>query len=159
MWYSVRCSEFLLAAGVHNFRVTPFWFVCHLSLRVSQRFLRFVVELMGVDLSIPVDTTVSRRHAGLALELHPSRTRVPRHVVIDTTGLKVFGAGERSVREHGMGRGRRRIWRKLHLGIDEAMKEIVAGDLTTSGVHDGPNTPAMLDRVPDEVGSERVLQD
>lgn len=126
--------------------------VFHLSLRASQGFLESVVKLMGVDLPIPDYTTVSRRQAGLALQLGPSRTRTPRHVVIDTTGLKVFGAGEWYVRKHGRGKGRRRTWRKLHLGVDEASKEIVAVDLTASGVHDGPHMPAMLDRVPDEVG-------
>jgi len=72
--------------------------------------------------------------------------------VIDTTSSKVFGAGEWYVRKHGTGKGRRRTWRKLHLGVDEASKEIVAVDLTASGLHDGPHMPAMLDRVPDEVG-------
>jgi hypothetical protein len=73
-------------------------------------------------------------------------------VVIDTTGLKVFGAGEWYARKHGMGRDRRRIWRKLHLGVDETTKEIVAVDLTTSGVHDSPHLPAVLDQVVGEVG-------
>jgi hypothetical protein len=73
-------------------------------------------------------------------------------VVIDTTGLKVFGAGEWYVRKHGRGRGRRRTWRKLHLGVDEATKEIVAVDLTTSGVHDSPHLPAVLDQVEGDVG-------
>ena len=126
--------------------------VFHLSLRASQGFLESVVKLMGVDLPIPDYTTVSRRQAGLAFELGLSRTDTPRHVVIDTTGLKVFGAGEWYVRKHGMSKGRRRTWRKLHLGVDEASKEIVAVDLTASGVHDGPHMPTMLDRVPDEVG-------
>jgi hypothetical protein len=50
-----------------------------------------------------------------------------------------------------MGRGRRRIWRKLHLGVDETTEEIVAVDLTTSVVHDSPHMAAVLDRVVDEV--------
>ena len=73
-------------------------------------------------------------------------------MVIDTTGLKVFGAGEWYVRKHGMGRGRRRTWRKLHLGVDEETKEIVAVDLTASNIHDGSHLPVMLDQVKDEVG-------
>ena len=73
-------------------------------------------------------------------------------MVIDTTGLKVFGAGEWYVRKHGMGRGRRRSWRKLHLGVDEETKEIVAVDLTGSNIHDGSHLPVMLDQVKDEVG-------
>jgi len=52
-----------------------------------------------------------------------------------------------------MGRGR--TWRKLHLGVDETTKEIVAVELTTGGVHDGPHMPAMLDRVADESQSWR----
>ena len=76
----------------------------------------------------------------------------PRYVVIDSTGLKVFGAGEWYVRKHGMDKGRRRIWRKLQLAVDEETKEIVAVDLTTSGVHDGPQLLAVLDQVEGEVG-------
>ena len=51
-----------------------------------------------------------------------------------------------------MGRGRRRSWRKLHLGVDEKTKEIVAVDLTGSNIHDGSHLPVMLDQVKDEVG-------
>ena len=52
-----------------------------------------------------------------------------RDVGIDTTGWKVFGAGEWYACKHGMGRGRRRTERKLHLGVDETRKEIVAVEL------------------------------
>jgi hypothetical protein len=51
-----------------------------------------------------------------------------------------------------MRRGRRRTWRKLHLGVDEETREIVAVELTTSGVHDGPRLPAVLDQVEGDVG-------
>ena len=50
-----------------------------------------------------------------------------------------------------MRRGRRRTWRKLHLGVDEKTKDIVAVDLTTSGVHDSPHMPDVLDLVHDPV--------
>ena len=71
------------------------------SLRATQGFLESVVGQMGVDLPVPGYTTVSRRQAGLGLELGRLRTAEPRHVVIDTTGLKVFGAGEWYVRKYG----------------------------------------------------------
>jgi hypothetical protein len=51
-----------------------------------------------------------------------------------------------------MGRGRRRTWRKLHLGVDEETKEIVAVDLTASNIHDGSHLPILLDQVKGEVG-------
>ena len=56
------------------------------------------------------------------------------------------------MRKHGMGTGRRRTWRKLHLCVDEASKDIGAMDLTTSAVHDSAHLPAMLGRVEGEVG-------
>jgi hypothetical protein len=125
--------------------------VFHLSLRATQGFLDSVVRLMGVDLPVPAYSTVSRRQAGLDLRLQPAPARQPRHVVIDTTGLKVFGAGEWYVRKHGAGRGKRRTWRKLHLCVDEATKDIVAVDLTASGVHDSPHLPAVLNQVEGDV--------
>jgi hypothetical protein len=125
--------------------------VFHLSLRTTQGFLESVVRLMGVDLPVPAYSTVCRRQAGLDLRLHPAPARRPRHVVIDTTGLKVFGAGEWYVRKHGTGKGRRRTWRKLHLCVDETSKDIVAVDLTTSAVHDSPHLPAVLGQVEGDV--------
>jgi len=126
--------------------------VFHLSLRATQGFLESVVRLMEVDLPVPAYSTVSRRQAGLEMRLQVAPVKQPRHVVIDTTGLKVFGAGEWYVRKHGAGKGKRRTWRKLHLCVDETTKDIVAVDLTASGVHDSPRLPAVLDRVEGDVG-------
>lgn len=121
--------------------------VFHLSLRATQGFLESVVKLMVVDLPVPDYTTVCRRQPELTVALKIAPGKHPRHVVIDSTGLKVFGAGEWHVRKHGTGRRRRRIWRKLHLGVDETTKEIVAVDPTTSAVHDGSHLPPLLDQV------------
>lgn len=122
--------------------------VFHLSLRATQGFLESVVKLMGVELPIPDYTTVSRRQAGLVVGLGLAPGTQPRHVVIDTTGLKVYGAGEWYVRKHGMGR---RTWRKLHVGVDESTEEIVVVDLTTSNLHDGRRLPELLERTPGEI--------
>ena len=91
----------------------------HLCLRATQGFLESIVKLMNVDLPVPNYTTLRRHQPGLDLELQLPHARVPRHVVVDTTRLKDFGAGEWYVRKHAMGRGRRRTCRKLHLGVDE----------------------------------------
>ena len=126
--------------------------VFHLSLRATQGFLESVVKLMDVALPVPGYSTVSRRQDALEVGLAIAPGAQARHVVVDTTGLKVYGAGEWYVRKYGMGRGRRRIWRKLHLGVDEATKEIVAVDLTTSKVHDGRQLPKMLNRTRENIG-------
>jgi len=121
--------------------------VFHLSLRATQGFLGSVVELMKLDLPVPDYSTVSRRQGSLAVSL-PTRKRV-RHVVIDATGLKVYGAGEWHVQKHRP--GRRRAWRKLHLGVDETTKEIVAAEVTASSVHESLMLPKLLEQVPGRV--------
>ena len=83
--------------------------VFHLSLRATQGFMGSVVKLMDVELPVPDCSTGSRRQAGLEVRLGVTPRTEPRHVVIDTTGLKVYGAGERYMRKYGLGRGRRRV--------------------------------------------------
>ena len=70
--------------------------------------------------------------------------------MIDATGLRVYGAGEWHVQKHGS--GRRRTWRKLHLGVDGRTKEIVATEITTSHAHDSQALPALLSQVTSEIG-------
>lgn len=54
------------------------------------------------------------------------------HVVLDSTGLKVYGAGEWQREEHGQ-RGRR-TWRKLHLAVHSDNGEILASELMSKEV-------------------------
>lgn len=119
--------------------------VFHLSLRATQGFLSSVVELMELELPVPDYSTVSRRQQPLAVRLSASAVHRARHVVVDATGLKVYGAGEWHVKKHGG--SARRTWRKLHLGIDETTKEVVAADITESHVHDSLMLPSLLDDV------------
>lgn len=91
------------------------------------------------------------RQSGLAVGLCLAPGIRPRHALIDSTGLKVYGADEWHVRKYGMGRGRRLTWRKLHLGVDETTKDIVVVDLTTSKVHDGRQLPEILNQIPGDI--------
>jgi hypothetical protein len=59
----------------------------------------------------------------------------PVHLLVDSTGLKLCGAGEWLVEKHGT--KRRRAWRKLHLGVDADTGQIVASALTSREVNDG----------------------
>jgi len=123
--------------------------VYHLSLRAAQGFLSSVVELMQLTLPIPDYSTVSRRQGGLQVPVAALPQSGPRHVVIDATGLRVYGAGEWHVGKHRV--CRRRTWRKLHLGIDERTKEIVAVELNGSRVHDSRQLPSLLEQIPDPI--------
>ena len=91
-----------------------------------------------------------RRQSSLATSLTVSPSSRPRHVVVDATGLRVYGSGEWHLRKHR--HGRRRAWRKLHLGVDETTKEIVAVEVTRSRVHDSSMLPRLLSKIPGRIG-------
>jgi hypothetical protein len=124
--------------------------VHHLSLRAAQGFLSSVGELVKLTLPIPDYRTGSRRQGALQVLVSALPQRGPRRIVIDATGLRVYGAGEWRVWKHRV--CRRRTWRKLHLGIDETTKEIVAVELIESRVHDSRPLPALLEQIPDPIG-------
>ncbi|OOE80037.1 IS5 family transposase [Salinivibrio sp. PR6] len=97
-----------------------------LPLRAQQGFLDSIFGLMDVPLKSPSYSCISKR--AKIVEVHyrlPSRGPVA-HVVIDATGLKVFGEGEWKMRKHGQ--EKRRVWRKLHLAIDDSTHEVVSAD-------------------------------
>jgi hypothetical protein len=89
---------------------------------------------------------MSRRQAALAISLPPESRSGARHVVVDSTGLKVYGAGEWHAGKYRL--GSRRVWRKLHLGVDETTRELLAADVTESRVHDSRRLPALLSQIP-----------
>ncbi len=119
--------------------------VFHLPLRQAEGLVGSVLRLMGLELNAPDHTTLSRR--GRDVEVPPLRRDHdgPIHLVVDSTGLKVFGAGEWSCRKHGK-RKLRRGWRKLHIGVDGG-GFIVAGELTKSDIDDASMVPKLLESI------------
>jgi hypothetical protein len=108
-----------------------------------------VMSLMRLDLPVPNYSTICRRQSVLTVPIFSIPNTRPRHIVIDATGLRVYGAGEWHVQKHGS--GQRRTWRKLHLGVDEQTKEIVAVEITASHVHDSQVLPRLLTQISGKV--------
>jgi IS5 family transposase len=113
-----------------------------LPLRAAQGLFCSLLCLLGLALPVPNYTTLCRRQGTLHVDLGVSSAEEPRHILVDSTGLKVFGEGEWKVRQHGV--GKRRTWRKLHLAIDAKSREIVAAALTDSGTQDCEVLPSLL---------------
>ena len=90
----------------------------HLPLRQAEGFLHALFGMMRLDLSAPDSTTLSRRSQHLRRRLRRVPPGEGLHLVLDSTGLSIVGAGEWAAAKHG-GRGRRG-WRKLHLGVDQS---------------------------------------
>ncbi len=119
--------------------------VYRLPLRATEGLLRSLVALLGTDVAVPCYSTLSRRQAGLAVALDAPAPVEPLHLVIDGTGLKVFGDGEWKARQHGV--SKRRTWRKVHLAVDQQTGYVRAAATTTNSVSDGQVLPSLLEQV------------
>jgi hypothetical protein len=125
--------------------------VFHQPLRQTEGLLRSIADALGVDIAIPDHTTLSRRGGGLTFLPIWLDAAEPLHLLVDSTGLKIYGEGEWLDQKHGIRAHRR--WRKLHLGIDAVTHEIVASELTPDDVSDVSQMPALLDQIGAEVAS------
>jgi hypothetical protein len=120
-----------------------------LPYRQTEGLGRALVTLMGAEVAIPHHTSLQKRAAKLDAAIALSEVQGPIDVVVDSTGLKVFGEGEWKTRQHGV--GKRRTWRKLHLAVDPATQQIVAEVLTEASAHDADQVAPLLDQVEVEV--------
>ncbi len=105
----------------------------HLPLRQTEGFLTSLFGIMGLELSAPDHTTLSRRGQGLDLTLHRVPPNEHIHLIVDSTGLSMVGDGEWAAAKH-VKRGRQG-WKKLHLGVDRT-GVIIAQALTDVTVDD-----------------------
>jgi hypothetical protein len=141
--YSSDCIVLLLTLKV-TFRL-PF--------RQLAGFAESVFELMGVEIQVPSYTQICRRQLGLKVPLGVSerlKNGEAIHLVVDSSGLKVYGECEWKVRKHGW--SKRRTWRKIHLGVDEKTGEITAQVLTDNKTDDA----AVLVDVVEQTYEQRV---
>src|SRR4051794_25192044 len=114
--------------------------VFRLAYRQTEGLIGSVIGLLGLALRVPDHTTLSRRAATLEVPRPRSGSAGagadsgPVHLLVDSTGLKLCGAGEWLLEKHGT--RTRRSWRKLHVGGDADTGRIVAAALTTNDVGD-----------------------
>jgi hypothetical protein len=109
-----------------------------------------ILQLLGLDLPVPDHSTLSRR-AETPEVPRPRPGRAPVHLLVDGTGLRPCGPGERLVEKHGT--RRRRAWRTPHLATDADTGRIVAADLTDHDADDGSRAGPLLDPVDGPVAS------
>ena len=122
-----------------------------MALRQTTGFVESLLRLVGLDWTVPDVSTLSRRQKTLAVNIPYRGSKGPLHLLIDSTGIKV--EGEWHARKHGG--PKRRIWRKIHLGIDEETLEVRAVEITGSHIGDAPVLPDLLGQIPadERIGS------
>ncbi len=146
--YSDRCMACMLSIKS----------LFRLGFQQTEGFVRSVVLMleMADEISVPSYSQICRRQKELKIAIRPKYRKLverggqPLHIVVDSTGLKVYGEGEWKVRQHGV--GKRRTWRKLHLGVDEGNNDLVAVELTTNSVDDAEMVPDLLGQIEGPVG-------
>ena len=110
-----------------------------LPLRQTTGFAQSLLGLVGLDWAVPDFSTLCRRQKTLNVSLPYRGGTGPLNLLIDSTGIKVEGEGEWNARKHGG--PKRRIWRKIHITIDEETLEIRAVEVTRSSIGDAPMLP------------------
>jgi hypothetical protein len=134
--YSDRAIECLLTLKA----------VFRLPYRQTEGLGQSILALLKARVKVPDYTTLGKRSADMPVDLSPSQVRQAKHIVVDSTGLKVYGEGEWKVRQHGY--SKHRTWRKLHLSVDEATQSLEAVVLTTAGVDDAEAGCELLEQTP-----------
>ena len=122
--------------------------VFHLTNRGVEGFVRSLFQIMKIGLPVPDHSTLSRRGKTLKVKL-PKKASGSTNLVLDSTGLKIYGEGEWKVRKHGY--SKRRTWRKLHLGADPENGEIQAVLLTENSISDDATVEELLEQIEQEL--------
>ncbi len=124
--------------------------VFHLALRQAEGFAASLLRLLAQALRVPDHTTLSRRSRSFAGRQPKVVPNGPLHLVIDSTGLKLFGQGEWDEEKHGR---TRRSWRKLHLAVDAATGALVTCLLTDNAADDASQVPVLLEAIEGKIAS------
>jgi hypothetical protein len=117
-----------------------------MPLRQTTGFVQSLLRLAGLDRAAPDFSTLCRRQKTLNVSLPYHSSTGPLNLLIDCTGIKAEGEGEWNARKHGG--SRRRVWRKIHIGIDEETLEVRAVEVTSSNIGDAPMRPELLNQIP-----------
>jgi Transposase DDE domain len=128
--------------------------VFRLALRQTEGLIGSIIRLLGLTLAVPDHSTLSRRAKTLDVPRPRSGSGAdsePVHLLVDSTGLKLCGAGEWLVEKHGT--KIRRSWRKLHIGMDANTGNIVAAALTTNDIDDASQVGPLLAQMEGPVAS------
>jgi len=129
-----------------------------LPLRSVEGLVADILKSLGSSAKSPDHSTLCKRGKSLSVQIRiRAISHEPLHLVVDSSGIKVYGEGEWKVRQHGI--GKRRTWLKVHLGSDAHTGDVVVGSVTDSTVHDSEELPDLLDQVPPEAAIDQVSDD
>ncbi len=116
-----------------------------LTYRALEGFMKSLIALNEWACTIPSYSLICKRSAFIKETLPPLGKCLSQVVLVDASGVKVFGEGEWKVKIHG--KSKRRKWVKIHIAIDAKTQEIVAESTTSSSIKDGKVIQKLLKEV------------
>ena len=134
-----------------------------MALRRTTGFIKSLLQLVNLDGAVPGFSTLNRRQQAPKVNIPYRSSAGPLHLLIDTEPERATGSSEpasglrrvskqstgllaRRRRKHGG--TKRRVWHKLHIGIDAQTPDIRAAEFTTRDGGDAPLLPELLDQIP-----------
>jgi len=118
--------------------------VLHLPLRQTERFMNSIARIMGAAIAISDFSSISKRSIELPRQILNKAMKPGSVVMVDSTGLKVYGKDEWHQEKRDV--LARRTGRKLHLATDENHQVLVC-ELTTPDVGVPTAVPDSLDQI------------
>lgn len=122
-----------------------------LTFRAVEGFIKSLLERLKIEVKAPDYSLLCKRQHSLQIHSPKRKSKEALHILVDGTGLKIFGEGEWKVRQHGY--TKRRTWRKLHLAINANTQEIEAFQLTESTVPDGDALPSLIEQINEQINT------
>ena len=118
-----------------------------LPLRQTTGFMASLLQLAGLDWPVPDFSTLCRRQKTLAVQVLTEAAAARCTCSWTAPASRCAVRGEWHARKHGG--AKRRVWRKVHLAVDETTLEVRAVEVTGSGVGDAPVLPDLLGQIPE----------
>lgn len=128
------------------------------ALRQTEGMLNDILKKLGSVHASPDYSTLSLRGKilSVAIRVRPIK-REGLHIVVDGSGVKVYGEGEWKVRQHGW--SKRRTWKKIHIGVDEESGDILLGEVTGNDTADCEMLEPLLNQLPEDQKIEQASGD
>lgn len=128
-----------------------------LPLRALEGFINSLFQLMALPQTSPSYSCISKRAKTVDIRYRlPSKGPVA-HLVIDATGLKLYGEGEWKQRKYG--KEKRRVWRKLHLAVAALKAGQLAEWKRESGYHQRSKAETAMSRHKQLISPKLSLRD
>lgn len=115
--------------------------------RALEGFAKDILPLLIYkEIKLPSYSVICRRAPELGALLPKLSRRKPQTIILDATGVKIFGEGEWKVKIHG--KSKRRKWIKIHIAVDAKTQEILQLEMTEGSVADCKIGPKLISKCP-----------